>query len=72
MVADYDPQTTANIVYQGVGLGILAGVSMKTLDIMQEGLRQEKKRRRKKGKKQKAWTPPKMVFQDLKLTTPKF
>ena len=68
MTTTFDPQSIANIAYQGLGIGIIAGVSMKTLDIMQEGLGQKKGRR----KKQKQWQPPKMVFQELKLKTPKW
>lgn len=56
------------IVMRGVGLGIVAGVSMKTIDIVQKGFGQEPKGR----KKQAEWKPPKMVFQELKLKKLKF
>lgn len=60
-MTDFSIQPIAGVVYQGVGLGILAGVSMKTLDIVQQGFKQPKT-----GKKQKG------MFLDLGLKQPKF
>ena len=67
----FDINDVSGVVYQGVGLGILAGVTMRTMDIVQEGLGQ-KPRRKSTKKKAKQWQPPKMVFEPLKLKTPKW
>ena len=64
----FDINDVSGVVYQGVGLGILASVSMRTMDIVQQGFKQPKKSK----KKAKQWQPPKMVFEPLKLKTPKW
>jgi len=69
-MATFDISDISGVVYQGVGLGILAGVSMRTMDIVQQGFQQPK--RKSTRKKQKEWRPPKMVFPELKLKTPKW
>jgi len=69
MATTFDISDVSGVVYQGVGLGILAGVSMRTMDIVQQGFKQPKQTKRKK---QKEWRPPKMVFEPLKLKTPKW
>jgi len=69
MATTFDISDVSGVVYQGVGLGILAGVSMRTMDIVQQGFKQPKTSSRKK---QKEWRPPKMVFEPLKLKTPKW
>jgi len=70
MASTFDISDISGVVYQGVGLGILAGVTMRTMDIVQQGFGQQPTKKGKKTK-QKEWRPP-MVFEPLKLKTPKW
>ena len=42
-----DTSGITNAVYQGVGLGILAGISMHTLKTIEKGLNHDNRRKRK-------------------------
>jgi len=59
MATLYDTSGIQSAVYQGVGMGILAGISMKTMQMMERGLYGDNERRRRAPpkKKEKPYKP---------------
>jgi len=72
-MTQFNPSAIAGIAYTGIGLGLVAGISLKTLDIMQDAFREDRQQKqRKKHYKAPEWKPPKNMFIGPKLRIPKW
>ena len=72
-MTQFNPSSIAGIAYTGIGLGLIAGISLKTLDIMQDAFREDRQQKQKQKQfKVPKFKPPKSMFIEPKLRIPKW